>query len=250
VGARPCLTVGLGVGVALGWTLSGWEELALGSMLLVAADAFGRGVGRSRPNAHGGPDGAVPARPSVEARRRALRDEAPVPVARCQDGDTVKLFGTIHLAETSLRAPLSGRACACYRARLEARTHVSEPWRCVRDRLELGDFHLEDGTGRALVRVRARPALVLLPLDGRSCASSGAARGVEALAEGSDAGRHEALRAAERLLGSGDLVAVRGRCHFEPDPGPDRAVRGYRLRPRRLVLDATDALVDARALLR
>ena len=99
-----------------------------------------------------------------QVTKRALRA---VPFSRVRDaksGALVKLKGRVVRKGRALRSPLSSRACVHFCAEVEEKRSGSKGrsyWATIADETESVDFYLDDGTGRALVRMdRAHVALV------------------------------------------------------------------------------------------
>jgi hypothetical protein len=102
---------------------------------------------------------ALRARFARDARAWARAEQAHArSIAHAPDGALVKLTGTLVLGEDGLTAPLSGRACAGFRA-------LVEPTRGPRlvEEARFAGFSLDDGTGR--VRVDLTGAIVDVTLD-------------------------------------------------------------------------------------
>ena len=183
--------------------------------------------------------------------KRALKRVKPTPIRDARDGKVVKIVGELVFAGRSLPAPLSQRACAYYSIRVEEyRSHGTRGghWRqIVREDKGL-DFYLRDETGVALVRIAPEgayfPALVwdrkarTSPIisDDPELARFLGERGMSV--EGTFFRKN--LRAYEGVLEAGERVAVGGLARWVPDP--DAAGGNYRETPKRLVLEASDAL--------
>ena len=91
---------------------------------------------------------------STRARgRRQLGRTSRTPVAQARPGEPVKVVGRVRFVGESLRAPMSGRRCACWHVRVQQAKQGAQggSWDEVLDETEGQDFLLEDDTGVALV---------------------------------------------------------------------------------------------------
>ena len=157
------------------------------------------------------------------AVRRAMRRPS-VAVGDAEVGKPVKLEGRARYEGAPLRAPLSGRPCACYRLTVEG----ADGWTLV----ESGghDFLIEDASGAALVAWAG--ASLLVDDDWETREVTPALRQLLARHDRTAIG---VRRATEGLLVEGQGVAVVGTARREPDPTPSRH-DGYRELPTRLAL--------------
>jgi hypothetical protein len=182
-------------------------------------------------------------RPSAQVKR-ALKRLAATPIADAREGEIVKIVGTVGYAGQTVESPMSRRTCAFYSIVVEKsnRTPAIEILREERG----VDFHVRDASGVALVRIGNVPPTTALvfertrfttPVDSdadieRILAAHGQAiRGVVF---------YKSLRAREGLLVEGAKIAVGGLARWMPDP--DAAGGNYRETPKRLVLQASEAL--------
>lgn len=182
--------------------------------------------------------------------KRALHAVKPTLIRDAKDGKAVKIVGELIYAGRSISAPLSQRACAYYALSVEEfRSHGrGGHWKEI-IREEKGiDFYLRDESGMALVRVasdgkdfpalvrdrkaRTSPIVSDDPDLSRFMAERG--RSVEGIIF------RKNLRAYEGVLEAGERVAVGGLARWMPDP--DAAGGSYRETPKRLVLEASEAL--------
>lgn len=148
----------------------------------------------------------------------------PTPIAEVVADTRVKIHGTIELAGETLLAPVSGRACIGYRARLYEREHVG--WRCVAVEEKVAPFRVRDDSGTATVRARPED-LVWSKRDPRE---TGAWQGGEPtqrllsflerhkLAARGYFGGMRPFRFYEAALMPGELISVVGVAVREPDP--------------------------------
>lgn len=184
--------------------------------------------------------------------KRALRRVRPTAIAEARDGKVVKIVGELVYARRSMPAALSQRPCAYYSIIVEQyRSHGTRGghWhQIVREDVGI-DFYLRDATGMALVRIDGGNAATLPALvwDKK-------ARTSPILANDPDLARYlgtrgvsvegtlfrKNLRASEGILEAGERVAVGGLARWLPDP--DAAGGNYRETPKRLVLQASEAM--------
>lgn len=157
------------------------------------------------------------------ARRRAIADVS--------DGERVRIVGRAVTAQT-VRAPLSGRACAYWRVLVEEDSGESG-WGTVIDHAEGVDFHVEDGTGRARVDTSKVKAILIRDHTRESGFGKDATPELEAFL--ASHGRTSAgwlfnktLRYREGIVEAGETVAVAGFARWEPDPERAPSATGYR----------------------
>jgi hypothetical protein len=86
--------------------------------------------------------------PTLRAKRAATR-LVRTRVADAKPGELVKLVGRLERARDPLVAPISGRPCAHYVARVEAKS--GKGWRTIAELASTETFDLADETGRATV---------------------------------------------------------------------------------------------------
>lgn len=183
--------------------------------------------------------------------KRMLRRIKPTLIRDVRDGRAVKIVGELVYGGRSIEAALSRRACAYYAVRVqEYRSYGTRGghWREIVREEKGVDFYVRDESGMALIRVASDgkdfPALVndrkarTSPIvsDDPDLARFMAERGRSV--EGSFFRKN--LRAYEGVLEAGERVAVGGLARWEPDP--DAAGGNYRETPKRLVLQASEAL--------
>ncbi len=95
---------------------------------------------------------ARPMREMLVPTLRAKRAAARLPRTRVADakpGEIVKLVGRLERSREPLIAPLSGRPCAHYVARVEAKS--GSGWRTIAERASTETFDVTDESGRATV---------------------------------------------------------------------------------------------------
>ncbi|MEM9863081.1 MAG: hypothetical protein AAF938_15910 [Myxococcota bacterium] len=98
-------------------------------------------------------------------RRRVGPLSAPsTRIADLQDGATAKLVGEVRLGDATEEAPLSGRTCAAYRVRVDARRKLR--WRALEEQRAAHGFFVNDGSGEVFVPADEHTEL-LLTTDGR-----------------------------------------------------------------------------------
>lgn len=177
--------------------------------------------------------------------KRMLRDTERTNVGDAVEGATVKIVGTLRHVGEPLRAPLSGRSCAYYEVRVEEHRGKNN-WSTIVRESEGSQFLLEDGTGKALVKLDDPSTAVVEDLSLRSGTFNDPSvsaqeyltkHGVDST---SFLGFNKTLRYFEGVLEEGETVVVYGRASWEADPDPDsdRAGEDYRNRPKRLRIDA------------
>lgn len=162
---------------------------------------------------------------------RALREAQRATVADMVEGTTARLAGVV-TSDGTLRAPLTGRACVAYVARVEE--HLGKQgWRTRVYEVRGVTFTIDDGTGRALIDPTS--STLLLEMD--STTRSGSLDDATPVEE-SFLARHgfastgwwlnKTLRYTEGVIEAGERVAVLGRGVREPDPDARPRDSGYR----------------------
>jgi hypothetical protein len=161
--------------------------------------------------------------------RRLLMKHPRTLIGEVRDGKAVRLVGRLRLSLPPLSAPVTGKSCAYYFLRiLEVdRESVREIER-LDNRL---DFTIEDGSGRALVRVDNARFVARIAETDRS-------ERLDVL-ERFRLSRRGQLILQESLVCPDDEVTVVGTARWEIDPKLE--AESYREAPRRLVLEATAA---------
>ena len=168
---------------------------------------------------------------------RELRDSPRTTAARLEAGATGRLAGVV-TSDATLRAPLTGRACVAYVARVEERMPRGQGARWVERIHEIRGvpFTLDDGTGRALIDPGQSTLLLQMDATTRSGILDSATP-----VEASFLERHgvastgvwlnKTLRYTEGVIEPGERVAIVGRGVREPDPdaGPDALATRIRL---------------------
>ena len=161
-------------------------------------------------------------------------------VADLKDGRPAKLVGVVRLGDETLRAPISGRACAGWQVKTAARRRFR--WRPIAATRAVAGFYLDDGTGEVFVPLDDAAALDLSvaarthkrtrhPLPGKLRPLIGS------LVDGEPHPR--SYRCEEHTLTEGMRVAVYGVFRSRPDRRPESA-RSYRGRSYCFVAE-TDA---------
>ena len=173
--------------------------------------------------------------------RRALKSAPHRRIRDAPEGEVARIDGRTEVLET-LEAPLSGRACVCWRVAVSE--GGSNPPRVVLEECDGLDFLVVDGTDKALVEVKGARALLYKDrsytwgvlndpapelrafLDARGIATKG---GVF----------DKVFDVSEGVLGQGEQVTVLGLATWQPDPDAVPSAGGaYReaRSPRRLVM--------------
>jgi hypothetical protein len=99
-------------------------------------------------------------------RDRGIRAVASIPrkkIKDVQDGDTVRVVGKLVLHGEPLTAPVSGRPCAFYEAKVEEKeVHEGRTsWRSVVEEIRGNDFVLDDGSGVARIAMARADVVVV-----------------------------------------------------------------------------------------
>lgn len=184
----------------------------------------------------------VSALTNAERRRRRRLKKAPRrDIRHLPDKQLARYTGRVLGHRQPLEAPLSGRACVCWRVVITERSGKST--RTLLDKQAGQDFTISDGTGKMLVRFEG--AELALVLDGKYASGLGhdAAPALERFlaAHGEKSTGwvfNRDLTYREAALEPGEAVAVAGVAHAEPDPDPDPSlVLGPRETAMHMVLD-------------
>lgn len=192
------------------------------------------------------------AQSNPERRARHMLQQSPLcSLDSAQEGEVIKVVGTLRDVEDPLEAPLSGRRCAYYEILVEQRPELRfEPrgFESDRDRVKserwvvrVGrDFELDDGSGKPAL-VRMERATVRITYD-RHYRSGGFDTPTPAMRQllnrhlhigGQGLSLQSNIRYSEGILEVGERVAVRGRVLRDVVPG---AGRGYRDHAHRVML--------------
>lgn len=170
--------------------------------------------------------------------KRALRAAPTVPIARLGEGDLGRIVGKARVLDDKLVAPLTGRACVYYIARVQEED--GDSWTTIIEEERGVTFVVDDGSGRAIVDPRGGD--LALDFDARSRSGTFhdpddreraflAKYGVKSHGLIFNKG----LRYREAVIEIGETVAVLGAGVREPDP--EAAPGGYRdAQPTRLRL--------------
>jgi len=181
--------------------------------------------------------------------RRTLSGTPRVPIAEVRDGMVIKLVGKLRLDDDAkpLIAPLSKRPCAHFGLKIERResTGNTSYWKTIVNESESQPFWLVDPSGRALIEAIVPNVVLNLDAHRTSGTFNEATPDLDALlARHGHSSRgwvfNKNIRYTEGVLEAGEIVAVVGLCKLETDPDPQAEGGGYRERPMRLVVRATD----------
>lgn len=176
---------------------------------------------------------------SDERRARATIASAPrLAISDVKTHTIVKVIGRLRYLGVPLTAPLTGRTCAYYSAVVTHHLGLA-----VRDD-DRRDFLIEDGTGRAIVRLRSDPAAVTVTKDANFRVGEVGADDRELYAflrwngrvPGGLFGGARSFQFREGVLEAEEDVAVCGVGYWEVDPDANAWAVGYRDFPRRLAL--------------
>jgi hypothetical protein len=173
-----------------------------------------------------------------------IRREYPTAIAVVEEGSEVKVVGRLRYHDAPLRAPISGRSCACWAVHLPLHRVLSPETRPPTRQVAraASSFYVEDRTGRVLVRAEAAAELLLVgdrrygprDLDLGDTRLDATLRSV-----GLSADAIRDLGAVyEGALEEGEEVAVYGLVEREPDPDAAEGGSSYRETASRLVLTA------------
>ncbi len=165
---------------------------------------------------------------------RALKAARRATAADLADGTTGRLAGVV-TSDATLRAPLTGRPCVAYVARVEEKIARGDTKGWVERIHEVKGlpFTIDDGTGRALID--PGQATMLLQMD--AATRSGVLDSATPV-EASFLARHgldsqgwllnKTFRYTEGVIEPGERVAILGRGAREPDPSTAADEAGYR----------------------
>lgn len=89
--------------------------------------------------------------------KRLLRDAKKYEIAAFPKGAAAKIVGSVHLGDTKLEAPLSGRVCAYYRVTVseEHPDSARGGWQTLIEEEDSVNFEVTDETGRAFIAIAA-----------------------------------------------------------------------------------------------
>lgn len=93
---------------------------------------------------------------------RRLRRMRATPIGDARSGELVKIVGRVRMGDRPLRAPLSGRVCACWEVTIESRPPDPLQHRVLASEARATDFYLQDDSGRARVDM-SRGGVLLVP---------------------------------------------------------------------------------------
>jgi hypothetical protein len=176
--------------------------------------------------------------------KRVLRQVRPTAIAAARDGQAVKIVGQLVHASSTIATPIFDRACAFYS--ILVHEHPVQLGEIFREDKGV-DFYLRDGSSMALVRASMGEARAAVVRDRR--AHSSTLYDPNANVERFVAERRipskvflssRSLTVSEGVLVAGMRIAVAGLARWEPDP--DASGGNYREMPKRLVLEASEAL--------
>jgi hypothetical protein len=189
-------------------------------------------------------------RPEARARRE-LRRATLYRIADLPDGVRGRIAGRAYPLMQPIIAPLSGRECVYFIARVEQRTQNddgSDSWGPVVNESRGVPFGIQDSSGRAIID--ATDARIALEFDGSSRMR---AFGDKTEVERAFLARHGMvsimargdLRYSEAIIGVDEVVAVLGAGVREPDPdaSPTGGYRGEMPTRLRLTSSAAHPLV-------
>lgn len=176
--------------------------------------------------------------------RRLLKKSDRVEIAQFPDGASAKVVGAVVVENQHLNAPLTGRPCVYYEARVEEYKSrgKSGSWVTVIREVAGVPFFVRDSSGEALID----PSGANVAIDTDSKTKSGTFDGATPTEE-AFLNRHgreskgwvfnKSLRYREGVFEPGETVAAFGTGVREPDPGGVNAAQGYRgMPPTRLRL--------------
>jgi hypothetical protein len=187
------------------------------------------------------PAGAVAAdlfKPEARVRRK-LKRARPTPIKEIKDGTVPKIVGTMLPVGQPLISPVSGRRCAYYFTVVEmngVEVIRESRWQ---------DFAVDDGTGKALVRIDKAMVLVRYnfhTLDAPTPEVEAFLRRHDRVLNKGKYGYMSELRFTEGVVEMGKEVTLVGHAMLEPDPTPDAARVDYRHVPLRVVVQASDRM--------
>lgn len=162
--------------------------------------------------------------------KKQLRRAPRFAIAKLDEGELGRIVGHARVHEQELVAPLTGRACVYYIAKVEVRDH-GEEWKAVIVEETGVPFVLEDESGRALVDPRG--ADLALEVDSRATTGlfTDPDKHQQAFLDRhnyKDGGMifRDKVRFREAIIEVGEKIAVLGAGVREPDP--TRSPSGYR----------------------
>jgi hypothetical protein len=173
---------------------------------------------------------------------RALQRMHALTISAVQEGLRTKIIGRLRYGQEHLTAPLSGRRCACYRIIMSVIGNEGGGENDIGelDDVQGVDFWVEDGSGKALVRLMG--PIQLLVVDDVHCWRGSsvlrkATPELEELLERRGVSRFfsRPVEYFEGLLKEGDKVAVFGVAHFETESEPSGA-HAYREPAQHMVI--------------
>jgi hypothetical protein len=178
--------------------------------------------------------------------RRKLRQASARPIADLPEDTEGRVVGIARAHGEPLVAPLSGRPCVYYTARLEREPDATGPggeampWTTVASETRAVAFVIEDETGRALVE----PTAAKVELRFEPSVELGDGPGLTAdqrayLARHHVTAQGAKLRYSEALISIGEAIAVFGSGAREPDPDASPADDYRGERPTRLRLTSS-----------
>lgn len=179
---------------------------------------------------------------------RALRAAPRVRVADAQEGQLVRIVGTLRAHRETLVSPLAARTCAHFDVLVEERVKSGKnsSWRTLFREHDSRDFVVEDESGRVIVDTGGLEVALVQDHHQRSGTFEDASPELEALLARNGHtstgffGMNRTLRYREGVLEPGERVSVLGWAHWEDDPEGERdlSAAAYRTatRKKRLVL--------------
>lgn len=171
--------------------------------------------------------------------KRALRKTPRTNVRDARDGDLVKIVGQLRYLHEPVIAPISGRRCAYFEARVE-RKHGKNSWVEVAREVGGAEFLVEDSTGRAVVDPVLVETAVVEDSTGRSGFLNDPSDRLASFLARHDVasttllGFNRTMRYREGVFEEGETVAVLGVAVAESDPEGGIPAGSYRSGPRRL----------------
>jgi hypothetical protein len=156
---------------------------------------------------------------------RKLRNAQSFPIGQLPEGKAGRVIGDAHPLAETLTAPLTGRACVYYIAKVEQHhsTGKSSYWKTLVKEERGVPFVLDDGTGRAIVD----PTSAEIALDFDSKSTSGTFDDADEIERAFLERHHQTsqgwvfnkrLRYREAVIHVGERIAVLGEGVREPDP--------------------------------
>lgn len=172
--------------------------------------------------------------------KRRLKRSPCFAIEEFPDGAAGKIVGVLRYVGKPLRAPLSRRSCSCYYVVVEESDDDSST--TLVEEKDYRDFMLEDGTGRALVKVHDPKIAVAMDVRKRSGTFKDASPRLERFLNkhGYESkgilGFNRSLSYEEGVLEKGERVAVFGvgRWSSQPDQEKLLVMEGTRAAPLRI----------------